>query len=1118
MRCPSCHGIIEDGVKVCWACGTSLTDCCQFCGTPSAPNAKFCVECGQPLAGKKFEASLPSPSQGGRLGDNPLVAPAERRQLTVMFIDLVGSTILAARLDPEDLREAMGTYQRCVADAIARRGGLVGHFLGDGAPVYFGYPIARADDAERAVRAGLDIVEAVSGLKLLDGYEPQVRIGIATGLCVVCDNWETGAALELDVTGQTLNLAARLQAQAEPNSIIIAASTRRLSGEAFSYKALGAVPLKGFPEPIMAWRVVEAIGTLSRFEAHRRFPLTPLVGRDRELEAVQRRWRQARAGNGQIVHIVGEPGIGKSRLAVMLQERIGPESHARLRYFCSTDGQSTPFHPCIGQIEHAAGFAREDSPAVKLDKLISTFAPISPAADIAALADLLSLPADGRLPPLEFDPRMRRTRTIDTLLRVIEVMSRRQPLLIVVEDAQWIDPTSRELLNLTVERLSKWPILLLVISRAEFQADWTDLPNVSRLTLRPLDRRHSTALIRHIATGDALADSAVSDIVERADGVPLFLEELTMAAIEARTQPEDGRGMVVPMPYRGSEIPAALQASIMERLDRLGSAREIAHIGAAIGRGFSFDLVAAVAQRSDADLEWAFKRLMESGLVVGRQSRHTYQFKHVLIRDVAYGTMLRDTRRALHRRIAEALEHVRSDVATTQPQVLAFHCTEAGLPEKALAHWIRAGQQALKKSAMLEAISCLRKGLELFGGIPEGKWRNERELELQLALGSALIATKGYVAPETIDSFSRARDLCKQLNQSRQLVSVMHGQWVQAIMCNELVSARQQAADLLELGERTGDDYWRWTGHRLLGTTCFPMGDFVEGHKNFERSLSLHQALGAGRDAPPKDDAHAARLMALDEAHVLELAYDSWTLLYLGHLDQARRCRDEALRHAHNHSRAYTLAHAANGRAFIELMVGSPRAALAELQQLETLTGGHEIMYYSAMGAVFRGWCLAAIGAPHEGITLIKQGIRAYRAMGALLYVPSLLKFLAEACGMAQRGQEGLDALAEAAEIVRSAQAHHDEAEILRVRGDLMASIGDVAAAEQCLLAALSTACRQEARLLELRAAVSFARFWRDRGNAAAGRGPLVRVLDWFSEGHDTAALVEARAIADATV
>lgn len=1085
-------------------CGFSLGDACPSCGASTTPDAKFCSQCGKALS--------------SRPDADRTVTAAERRQLTVLFFDLVGSTDLASRVDPEDLREAMAIFQRCGAEAINRRGGFVDHFRGDGAPAYFGYPVARADDAERAIRAALDMVAAVSRLTLLDGYHPQVRIGIATGLCVVSNNRRSGALPELEVTGQTVNLAARLQGEADPNGIVVAASTRRLAGDLFAYQALGELPLKGFPQPVTVWRVLGASGATTRFDSQQDVTLRPLVGRDRELDLLKRRWQQARGDRGQVVLIRGEPGIGKSRLAVRLQEQLGEERHARLRYFCSPDGLSTPFHPFIRQIEHALGFSPGDSPATRIDKLIEEFTSFSPLTDVAAIADLLSLPHDDRLPSLELDPRKRRSMTMDALLRVVEQFGKRQPVLMILEDAQWIDPTSRELLDLAVARMAAWPVLLLVTSRSDFAPEWTDLPYVSKMVLAPLDRAQSATVIKDVAADHALPESTINDIVERADGVPLFLEELTMAMLEMGADHGTDRGILVRMPALRSEVPVALQASLMERLDRLGPAREIAHVGAAIGREFSAELVATVAQRSGEDLEAALKALVDSGLLVRRQSRRRYyQFKHALIRDAAYGTMLRGTRRTLHARIAEALERSSTEGAEP-PQLLAYHFTEAGLPDKALDHWIRAGQHALRKSAMAEAISCFGEGLALYSSIADSKWRSERELELQLALGSALIATKGYVAPQTIDCFSRARELCKQLNQSRLPVSVIHGQWVQDFMRNELLSARRQAGELLELGERTGDGYWKWTGHRLLGTTSYPLGEFRAGYANLERSLSIYEeAIAPNRDVSPRNDAHAARLRVLDESHVLELAYASWNLLYLGLLDQARRRRDQALEHAHNHPQAYTLAHAVNGRAYIELMLNTPHAALEELRKLETLTGGHEIMYYHAMGGVFRGWCLAAIGAPHEGISQIRQSIRGYRTMGALVYLPSLLKFLADAYGMAGEPAKGLETLIEAKAIVASTQSRQDEAEILRVRGELMAALGEHGAAEQDLKSAMATAQQQGARLLELRAAASYAHFWRDRGDLAKGRAPLLSVLEWFTEGQDTAAIRGAKAILGAT-
>ncbi len=1113
MECPSCHAEIRRGSTICGDCGATVAPPCPSCGAVTQPQAKFCSECGLRLT------ALPqfAPPEVQRAPVSP-DAGAERRHLTVMFCDLVGSTTLASKLDPEDLRDVIGAYQRCVTDVVTRRGGFVARFLGDGALVYFGYPLAREDDAERAVHAGLQAVEAVSGLTLLDSYKPQVRIGIATGLCVVGASGGIGAAAELDVTGETPNLAARLQAAAQPNTVVIAAGTRRLTGGLFVYRDLGPLPLKGFAEPVPAWQVVATSGAQSRFDARREATLTPLLGRERELEAMLDRWHDSREGRGQVVLISGEPGIGKSRLTAMLQERLAAERHTRLRYFCSPDGERTPFYPFIKQLEHAVGLVRDDSPARKVDKLISALAAIGPPAhDIAAIADLLSLHAGERLPKLELDPRIRRAKTMDALFRLVELLARRQPVLTIFEDVQWIDPTSRELLDLAIERVVGWPVLLIVTFRPDFHAKWTDRPNSTALTLAPLTRPQSVALIEHLAGEVALPDSVVNDIVERSDGIPLFLEELTTAVLEARARNGAGSGGLERTPSHRSAVPATLHASLMARLDRLGAAKEIAQIGAAIGREFSLDLMAAVAQRNDAELGPALERLTSAGLLSRRQPPHaTYLFKHALIRDAAYGTMLRDTRRALHRRIAVALERHSPDAVEMQPELLAHHCSEAGLSEKALVYWTKAGQHALKKSAMAEAIARLHKGLDLVPGLPESASRHQRELELQLALGSALIATKGYVAPDTLNTFSRARALCKQLNQSPQLVSVLHGQWVQAFMRNELVSARRRATELLELGEKDGDAYWKWTGYRLLGTTSFPMGEFAAGRECFEQSLGLHEAaFRSGRDAPADDETRAAKEMTFDEGHVLELAYESWTLLYLGHLDQARRRRDDALRHARHRSQAYTMAHAANGLVFIDLMISSPQAVLEGLQQLESLKGGHEIIYYAAMGAVFRGWCLAAQGQQRDGIAHINRGIAANRAMGTIVYLPSFLKYLAEAHGMAREPQRGLSVLAEATEIVEAAQARQDEAEIHRVRGELLAAIGNAVAAEDSLLTALAVARRQSARLLELRAAVSLARFWRERGRAAAARDHLAPVYGWFTEGHDTAALAAAKAVLD---
>lgn len=1030
-----------------------------------------------------------------------------------MFCDLVGSTALATQFDPEELHEAIGAYQRRVGEVAGRRGGFIARLFGDGALVCFGYPQAREQDAELAVRAGLEIVDAVSSLALVQGYKPQVRIGIATGLCVVSAGGEGGSPPELSFTGEAPNLAARLQAMAEPNSVVISQSTRRLAGGLFVYRDLGAVELKGFAEPVPVWQVVAESGTQSRFEARREARAALQVDRERELERMLRYWKEVRAGRGQVVVVQGEPGIGKSHLVAMLERNIDAESHGVMRYFCSPDGQSTPFYPYIRLIEHLAGFAQNDDARGKLEKLIASMTAIGLAADqVAAIGDLLSLPVDGRLPKLELDPRLRRAKGMEALLAMVDLEATRRPLLVIWEDVHWIDPTSRELLDPLIEQVTGLPVLLVLTSRSEIEADWIDDPHVSTLMLPALGRSHSMTLIERVA-GGSLADNLVDNILERSDGVPLYLEELTAAVLEGRQRGEAGTSVLARPSSRGSAVPDTLHASLMARLDRLGAAKEVAHIGAAIGREFASDLVAAVVQGSSIGVSAALQQLMDAGLVSRQPAQDTLLFKHALIRDAAYGTMTRDTRRSLHRRIAEALERSVRDTAASRPEVLAHHYTEAGLTEKAIDYWLAAGHAALKKSALAEAIVRLRKGLDLIHALQESAWRDQRELDLLIGLGNALMATKGALAVDTVESFARARALCKRLNRPRQLVSVLHSQWLQAFMRNDLASAQRRAAEVLEAGEKDGDIYRRWAGHRLLGTTSFPMGEFMAGQHHFQQSLELHDAALAYCRDLTDDDARAAKLTSFNEAHVVELAYSSWTLLYLGHLDQARRRRDEALYHARRGTDAYTTAHATNGGVFIEMMLNSPRTALERLRELETLTGDHEITYYSAMGRVFGGWCLAALGEEEEGIARIKSGIAAYKATGTVLYLPSFFKLLADACRMAQRWHEALEALSEADAIAAAGRAHQDDAEIQRVRGELLAVSGDAAAAKASLLEALAAAERQGARLLELRAAISLARLSQERGQSDMARERLSRICGWYTEGQDTPVLVEARTL-----
>jgi class 3 adenylate cyclase len=630
---------------------------------------------------------------------------AERRQVTVMFSDLVGSTALSAHMDPEDLREVISAYQKCVAETVGRFGGFVAKYMGDGVLIYFGYPQAHEDDAERAVRAGLELVAAVSSLKTHAAL--QTRVGIATGLVVVGDLIGSGASQEQAIVGETPNLAARLQGVAEPNRVVVAESTRKLLGNLFELQDLGAQDLKGIAGPMRAWTALRPALVEGRFEAFHASGLTQLVGREEELELLLRRWSKAKTGVGQVVLLSGEPGIGKSRLTAALLERVAPEPHTRLRYFCSPQRTDSALFPIISQMERAARFVHNDTVQVKLDKLDALLTQSSTTSqDAALLSEMLSLPNDGRYPALELTPQQRRQKTLEALFAQVETFARKSPVLMVFEDVQWSDPTSLEAFGRAVDRITPHSVLLLITFRPEFNPPWIGQPHVTALTINRLTRREVEAMIDRVAGNKPLLADIRQDIIERTDGIPLFVEEMTKAVLEADSQSAAERtAAVIPSPTVA--VPATLHASLMARLDRLGSAaKEVAQIGAAIGREFSHALLSGVVRKPEAELQSALDRLVAAGLLFrqGVPPNYTYLFKHALVQDAAYGTLLREPRRDLHARIAETLESDFADIAENQPEILARHSTEAGLIEKAAGLWGRAGQRSFERSALVEAV------------------------------------------------------------------------------------------------------------------------------------------------------------------------------------------------------------------------------------------------------------------------------------------------------------------------------------------------------------------------------------------------------------------------------
>jgi class 3 adenylate cyclase/tetratricopeptide (TPR) repeat protein len=1096
--CFACKADISGDTVRCGDCDVVIAMRCPDCSTVNQAKAKFCSQCGLNLES--------SPILGqGRWGDRG----AERRQLTVMFYDLVGSTGLAAKLDPEDVRDFIGTFHRHIAEIMVKFRGFVAQHMGDGGLVYFGYPNGDEDSVEHAIRAGLDAVEAVGELRLPSSNEsqavslqqPRIRVGIATGMVVVGETLGTGSLSAVDAAGETPNLASRMQSLAEPNTVIIDAQTQRLAGRLFEYRDLGPIPLKGYAQPARVWQVMRGAPRVSRFEARRDCDVAQLIGRRKETAILLNRWRQARAGHGQVVLISGEAGIGKSHLTAVVLGRLRNQRHARLRYFCSARQQDSPLDPFIRQIESAAGFEPNDSPLRKREKLDRAFAQEGQRAeDVALIANLLSLPeGEGHQHP-QMTPQQRRLKTIEALIRQPELLFRDRPLLTIFEDVHWLDPTSIELLNMAIARTAVAPVLLVVTFRPGFSLSLGKEKHVTHIALGPLPPPDAAALVRRFAGEEHLPAEIVNEIVERTDGVPLFLEELTRAVRD--TGATDKALRPGASPSVAQDVPPTLQASLLARLDRLGSAKAVAQIAAAIGRDFSRELLAAVTRASADQLTRDLNRLVESGVVSRRRlPDFSYTFRHVLLRDAAYGTLLRETRYALHQRIVHVLERDYPDVVARQPELLAQHCADARLAEKSAGYWLRAGQQALGRSAILEAIARLRRGLQIAKTVPDQPTRGRCELKLELALGPALIAAKGYTAAETIESYARARELSAHSNLSPQLVAVLHGQWMQALMRNEMTQARQLSEELHDLGQARNDLYWRWQGSEACGVTCFPTGDFVAARHYLEEALALyHDARESVHPSAAGEAGQFLRLLNLDEGHVVVLAYLSWVLLYLGHFEEARARCTEALDNARRFAQAYPLTHALNGAAFVELTLGNYAVALSRLDELDATLEEHGIAYYRSMSQIWRGWCLAALGEPLVGLQHLARGLAAYRAAGTEVYVPAFLRFFAEAYRVAGQPEAALAQLDEAARIMLASHAQGDEGEMLRVRGLSLLDLNDPLGAEECLRAAIKVARRKSAKLWELRAATDLAHLLRSRGRSVEAHQMVLCVCGLFPE------------------
>ena len=1060
------------------------------------------------------EAAAQSPPTSPRLNESEapcLIPEGERRQLTVLLCDLVGSTALAERLDPEDFNSAIRTYQRHCAAVVTRSGGHVANYLGDGVLAYFGYPHAQEDAAERAVRAGLAIIDESDDLKPRPNPTLWVRVGIATGLVV---DGRTGEGVLTQIAlGKPLNLASQLQALVEPGTVVIADSTRCLLGELFALEDLGHYTLEGFTALVRAWRVTGEGELQGRFAALRGTNLAPLVGRRQELTLLRDRWWQAKEGEGQVVLLAGEAGIGKSRLVQALRENLAREPHTYLGYHGSPFHRSTPLWPVIAQLERASGFVKGDGPEHKLVKLEALLAQGSGGLTQVAplVASMLSIPYEGHYPRFEMNPSLQRQLTLAALVDQLVGLASRQPVLLVWEDAHWVDPTSLELLGIVIDRLQTLPVLALVNFRPEFAPPWPSHTHITSLTLNRLSRRRCGRLVTGLTGGKPLPITVLDSIVARADGVPLFVEELTRAVLEAGLLREKDSHYELESSLLPAAIPMTLQDSLMSRLDRLAPFKEVAQIASVICREFAHDLLAAVGAYGEEELTEAMCQLTAAELVFRRGTglHAGYIFKHALIRDAAYASLLKSKRRQLHARTAQVLEERFAHIVEAEPDVLARHWTEAGSAAKASTYRLKAGERMLARSAVAEALAQLTMGLEVLQSLPDDDERRRKELELQIASGAALCAVKGQGAPETAQAYARAHTLCGELGEERCLVPVLLGLWVSHNARDELVAARAAAVQLLECAERKGDHAAAILGHRALGASLFQLGEFAAAEKHLRQLL-------ATEDSTAK---HPPVSLPYDP-HVSGRAWLALSLAVLGYPGQALEQSNQAIAETDQLRHHNTTALVLCLRCSLAQFLRDHQAVAIHVAALLTLAAEQGFAYWAAIGQVFQGWVQAEAGEVTAGIVGMRRGLAACEATGAQAYVPYNLALLADMCRRVGDASQGRVLLDEAMARLARTGACYCEAELFRLDGELRLALPqpDQDSAEASFRRALEIARHQEARVVELRAAVSLARLWADCGNRQEALDLLVPIHGWFTDGHAVRDLIEAKQLLDALV
>ena len=1035
----------------------------------------------------------------------PLVQPreAEFRQITVMFCDLVGSTQLAEKLDPEDLQKLIDAYRGECSTAIKRYGGEVARYFGDGVMAFFGWPSAHEDDAARAIHAALEIVSGIT--KISGPVTLACRVGVCSGPVVVGEIGNSTTPWPMDAVGETPNIAARLQTLAAPNTVLISESTRRLVSAAFDLQDLGLQELKGVTEPVHVYRVLAAKNIASRFEAAHAGFLTPLVGRSSELSLLLDRWQKVKEGDGQVIILSGIPGVGKSRLLHELKSHIQQDPHVLLHHQCSPYHNQSAFFPVIEQIEQAAQLTAREADADKIAKLKaylprSTDSSIEP---VLLIAKLLSIPAENHRELSGLTPQQIKNRTISTLVDMLLAFSFQRPTLCVFEDAHWLDPSTLELLELIISRIGHARVLLIVSCRPEFRPPWIAHANITTHSLTRLSQTEVKTMIRDLLRGGSIPQQLIDQIIEKADGVPLFIEELTNSTLSAPLRTRDTfERTAQPALLR---VPETLSDALMERLDRVAPSRRLAQIAAVIGREFSYDLLSAASQIDEDDMQSALSLLEQADIIyrVGISPSVRFAFKHVLLRDAIYDSLLRSRRQQIHADIAAILQHDFPELAENQPEVLAYHYQEAGNHQLAIRCWFESGQRALAHSANVEAIANFRKALQLLNALPETPERTKQEIDIQLALGIPLIAVQGYASAETREAFSRARTLCLRLGNIPEYFQALYGLWGHSWMGGKNDDALRMADEFLSRSRALSDPVLLMVAHRVMGSTLLTIGDFQSSANHFEETIRLSISKG-------KQPLYNLYMVEPQAASLLLLSWDLW---FLGYPDQSLSRVSEALALAQDLGHPYTVAFAHYMTSVVHLLRGDAARAFESAEKSFKVSQEQRFSLYVILSRISRGRAVGDLGRLGEARAEIALGIDEARRNGVGFMLPMMDSWLADMHAKAGENERALSIVEGGLANIGDVTGRSWESELHRQRAQILVALNPskVREAESHLKKSIEVARGQSAKSLELRAATSLAELWRTQGRPDEARALLEPICRWFDEGAETADLRRAR-------